>query len=313
MATKSLVTGGAGFIGSHLVDKLISLGHEVDIVDNFSTGLDENVNPKARVISNGLGVVLHNCMVDIGSYDFIFHLSGNASVVKSVGRPLLDFDYNARATLLLLEEIVNKRGPHLIYASTGAVYGNPAIVPIREQDPTVPISPYGVSKLASERMAYVYSQIYRIPVTIARLFSVYGPRQRKQVIYDIASSLVRNPYGLSLRGDGEQIRDFLYVDDAVEALIHLAMHDWGKGEVYNVASGISKTINEVADRIAGELHAEPKVSYFRDIYPGDPRAWVVRTTKINELGFFPRYSFDEGIIRTVNWIANDVYDEVEEE
>ncbi len=184
-----LVSGGAGFLGSHLVEQLTSAGAVVTIVDDLSTGHRENLSAVSDAVELKVLDIRQSIWEQIlndNQYDVIFHLAANAYVPPSVERPAWDYQINLDSTFRLLEALHTIKWPGvLIYASSAAVYGNPVRIPICEDDPTVPISPYGVAKLAAERYNAVYSQLYGLRSASLRFFSLYGPRQRKQVVYDL--------------------------------------------------------------------------------------------------------------------------------
>lgn len=300
-----LVTGGAGFIGSHLVEQLVGAGASVTVVDNFQTGRRENLSAL-----NGLVAYEDSDVRDLSwdrllterSIDFVFHMAANAYVPPSVADPAWDCAINFQATLRLLEELRLARWQgRLIYISSAAVYGNPVSMPIREDDPTVPISPYGVGKLASERYVAVYSKLYGLRAASLRFFSIYGPRQRKQVVYDLIDKITRNPDELFIHGDGTQVRDFNYVADTARAMMLVAESGRLEGEVYNVASGRETSIGELAEKLCGELDARPRFVFSGSVRPGDPEKWTVDITRLRALGYEPQVSLEEGLRSTVEW------------
>ena len=210
-----LVTGGAGFIGSHLVETLVKARANVTVVDDLRTGSEANLTglkDRVRVVR---GSVEDVCSVDGTPWDrldFIFHLANESYVPPSLEDPFSDLHNNVWTTLTILE-MVRWRHPSsvVVYTSSAAVYGEPRAIPITEQHPLMPISPYGVSKLAAEQYMSLYIRLYGLRAAVARLFSVFGPRQRKQVVYDLFSKLAHNPDKLEIIGDGTQARDLVYV------------------------------------------------------------------------------------------------------
>lgn len=303
-----LVTGGAGFIGSHLVEQLASSGSAVTVVDNLSTGhLDNLMDVDSKVNLLELDI----CHIAWGEllaerYDVIFHLAGNAYVPPSVESPAWDYQTNLDATFRLLEALRQVQWPgKLIYASSAAVYGNPGRLPICEDDPTVPISPYGVAKLAAERYVGVYGQLYGLRTTSLRFFSVYGPRQRKQVVYDLIQKIMRNPSELFIYGDGTQTRDFNYVEDTAQAATIVAERGALRGDVYNVASGRECSIRDLVEMLCRILDKSPRLVYGGDVRPGDPERWSVNTSRVATLGYRPQVSLEEGLVRTVEWIGQN--------
>lgn len=303
--TRVLVTGGAGFIGSSLVDRLATSGADVTVVDSFSTGRLENVEPwtgRVTLVVGDLVDVLRQRRLALESYDVVFHLAANAYVPRSVEDPALDYSINAHGTFCLLEAMRKSASrARLVSLSSAAVYGEPARQPISEDDTTVPISPYGVSKLAGERYLAVYAQLYGLDAVSARQFSVYGPRQRKQVVYDLLRKLAANPRRLEVIGDGSATRDLSYVSDVVDALLLCATRAPGRGEAINVASGKSYSIRELVTAICQSRGLEPEVVYTGRDRPGDAVHWRVDVTRLAGLGYQARTSLEEGLRATVRW------------
>lgn len=297
-----LVTGGAGFIGSHLVEHLVAAGAPVTVVDNLSTGQLEHLQtgaPNVKLVVGDLGDVLRLNRINLADYAFVFHLAANSYVPPSVANPAFDFHANLHNTFALLEALrQTPNAPGLVNVSSAAVYGNPARLPIRENDPTIPIAPYGVSKLAGERYAAVYSHLYGIRAVSVRLFSIYGPRQRKQVVYDLFCKLRANPKRLEILGDGSQARDFTYVLDVVQALVLVATAAPNHGEVYNVASGTTHTIAELVEACCRVAGLRPEIVYTGQIRPGDAEKWVVDISLLKQLGFNPRTDFEAALTST---------------
>jgi UDP-glucose 4-epimerase len=300
-----LVTGGAGFIGSHLVEHLVTTGARVAVLDNLSTGrLDhlQAVLPEIELIVGDLGDLLRLNQVNLDRYEYVFHLAANPYIPPSVENPSFDFRVNLHNTLLLLEALRHTAGgPRLVNVSSAAVYGDPVHLPIRETDPTVPISPYGVSKLAGERYVAVYSQLYGLRATSLRLFSVYGPRQRKQVVYDLLCKLRANPTHLEILGDGSQERDFVYVLDVVQAMVIAATAAPGRGEVYNVASGTAHRISDLVTNWCAVCKVEPKLAYTGHVRPGDAEKWAVDLSQLKQLGFQPQTLLETGLTAIRDW------------
>jgi UDP-glucose 4-epimerase len=297
-----LVTGGAGFIGSHLVEYLVAAGAQVTVVDNLSTGRLEHLRtgaPNVELVVGDLGDILRLNRIKLADYAFVFHLAANSYIPPSVANPAFDFHANLQNTFALLEALrQTSNSPGLVNVSSAAVYGNPVRLPIREADPTIPIAPYGVSKLAGERYVAVYSQLYGIRAVSVRLFSIYGPRQRKQVVYDLFCKLRANPKRLEILGNGSQARDFTYVLDVVQALVLVATVAPNHGEVYNVASGRTHTIAELVEACCRVAGLKPEIVYTGQIRPGDAEKWVVDISLLKQLGFEPRADLEAALTAT---------------
>lgn len=302
-----LVTGGAGFIGSHLVEHLVAAGAPVTVVDNLSTGRLEHLQGgvrKVELVVGDLGDILRLKRIKLDEFSFVFHLAANSYIPPSVANPAFDFHANLHNTFALLEALRQiPNAPGLVNVSSAAVYGNPARLPIRETDPTIPIAPYGVSKLAGERYVAVYSQLYGIKAVSVRLFSIFGPRQRKQVVYDLFCKLLANPKRLEILGDGSQARDFTYVLDVVQALVLVATAAPSHGEVYNVASGTTHTIAELVKACCRVSSLTPEIVYTGQTRPGDAEKWVVDISLLRQLGFDPRTDLEAALTATLHTAA----------
>jgi UDP-glucose 4-epimerase len=300
-----LVTGGAGFIGSHLVEALVARGARVTVVDNLATGDAANLRAvfgQVRLLAGDLGELLRAGALMVGEYAQVFHLAANPYIPPSVDDPAYDFRENLGNTFALLEAMRRSTSPpRLVNASSAAVYGNPARLPMSEGDPTLPISPYGVSKLAAERYVEVFARLYGLQATSLRLFSVFGPRQRKQVVFDLFRKLEERPSRLEVLGDGTQARDFTYVGDVVAAMMLVAAAAPGKGEVYNVASGTTTTISGLVAACCALWDAHPEIAYTGNVRPGDAERWDVDMTRLRALGFAPQVSLAAGLRAIQAW------------
>lgn len=300
-----LVTGGAGFLGSHLVTALVPRSERVVVVDDLSQGRLTNLGPTRNHVEHVQLDVCGDSFLDLVAtrrFTAIFHLAGNSYVPPSVTHPAFDFNANLVSTFQLLE-CLRQHSPetHLLYASSAAVYGNPDSSPINEATALAPISPYGASKLAAEQYVKVYANTYDMHTASLRYFSMYGPRQRKQVVFDILQKLHANPCRLELFGTGEELRDLTYVTDAVEATLTVAYYGGKRGAVYNIASGSSKMIRDVAGTVCHALGVSPVVAFTGSLRPGDPDRWVADPSQLFSLGFRPRTSFPSGIAAVVDW------------
>lgn len=300
-----LVTGGAGFIGSHLVELLVAADARVTVLDTLASGRRDNlvsVSDSITLTQQDIRRVAWTQYLSTHPADVIFHLAANAYVPPSVACPSFDFETNCVATFRLLEALRTMQWPgRLVFASSAAVYGNAVRVPIREDDPTVPISPYGAGKLAAERYLAIYGALYGLEVASVRFFSAYGPRQRKQVVFDLLSKLRDNRRSLVIHGDGTQVRDFLYVKDAALSAMTVAARAPMSGEAYNVGAGREYTIDILAKSLCKQLGVSPEIRYTGVNRPGDPEKLVVDITRLKSLGYQPRFDFEEGLATVVEW------------
>lgn len=300
---KILVTGGAGFIGSHVVDALIAAGHDVVVVDNLSTGKEHNLNPRARLYKIDLRDTHLIDVFNAERPEIVDHHAAQADVRKSVVDPVYDADVNILGTLNLLE-CARKTGVRkVIYISSGgAVYGEPVYLPCDEDHPVVPICPYGVTKHTIEHYLYLYKLIYGMDYTILRYANVYGPRQDPEGeagVVAIFTGRMLNGLPVAIFGSGEQQRDFVFVSDCARANV-LALSQ-GSGTIYNLGCGRATSINEIFDELkhiteypAGANYEPAKAGETFRIYLNNQRAG-------RELGWQPAYSLEQGLKLTVDY------------
>jgi UDP-glucuronate 4-epimerase len=310
-----MVTGVAGFIGSTLARRLLADGHDVVGVDSLTDYYDprlkrENLrdveHPRLRFVEADLNAIdLAALLADV---DVVYHQAGRPGVRKSWGA---DFDGyaldNVCATQKLLEAAL--RAPHLarfVYASSSSVYGNALRYPTEETDRPQPLSPYGVTKLAAEHLCTLYAENYGLPTVSLRYFTVYGPRQRPDMAFTSFCAAVRDGAEIAVFGTGDQMRDFTYVDDVVEANLYVTAADVDRGAVFNVAGGTSTTVNEVVE-LLGEISGKVPVVRRGEPVPGD----VLRTggsTRAIEaaVGWSPSTPLREGLAEQYRWAASVV-------
>lgn len=302
----SLVTGGGGFIGSHLCEALLRGGHEVIVVDHFmqSNRVNiESISDRVEIVQMDIRSRKFADLITSRDFETIFHLAGSASVPMSVQEPWEDFQNNTVGGLRMLESLrIKSADTKVIAMSSAAVYGQPSQIPISEEHSTFPISPYGAAKLAIERYVSVYCKIYGLKAASLRAFSAYGPRLRTQVVFDFIRKLRNSPGKLQIVGDGSQIRDFIFVEDVVQAILVVAEQAPMDGEVYNVASGIGVSTLELANHVSKRMGLSPKISFTGGVGEGVPDRWIAAIDRLSELGFENRYTLDEGIDRTVEWV-----------
>ena len=290
---KVIVTGGAGFIGSHIVDALVDLGYEVHIVDNMSSGNPENVNPKATLHTVDIRDGAKLSLLFAGA-TYVFHEAASLQVQYSMENPVETNDINVNGLLNVLEASRINKVKRVIFASSCAVYGDQATLPLVESMEPAPLSPYGAQKYMGEVYMKLYSQIYGLETVCLRYFNVYGKRQSVSGAYRSVvatfEELLKNGKPLTVTGDGKQTRSFVNVLDIAKANI-LAMEgeNIGKGEIINIATNEQSSINEIARLVGGEVvFIPPRV---------EPRAASGDIHKAKELlGWEPSIELSEGII-----------------
>lgn len=262
-----VVTGGAGFIGSHVVDRLVELGRRVVVIDDLRTGKRANLSrwldPRHRFdgdapalellvndVAEGIFAPLAEVTARWGPVERIIHLAAQVSVVASIANPLVDVHVNYRGTVQVLEYARATGVKKVVFSSSSAIYGDAADLPVAEHTPARPVSPYGIDKYASELMLAFYTQVHGVPTTALRFFNVYGPRQDPSSPYSGVISIFadrgRDGRELTIYGDGEQTRDFVYVGDVARAVVGAALTDGASGAVANVGTGAEITINDLA-------------------------------------------------------------------
>jgi nucleoside-diphosphate-sugar epimerase len=310
--SRILVTGGAGFIGSHQVDRLLSESFEVTVIDDLSTGQKDNVahhkNKKGfRFIRGDIRdfKLIKKIAEDV---DAIFHEAALTSVPFSVENPLLTNDINVTGTLNLLKASVDLHVKRFVFASSCAVYGN---APPPQKNETIvpnPTSPYGSSKLAAENYVRLFHQIYGLETVSLRYFNVYGPRQNFNingseggVIPIFLNRLLKNAPPI-VYGDGEQTRDFVHVQDVVEANMLALNSERAAGEVFNIATGTKASVNQVTGALKEILNRKNLETIYDSPRPGDIRNICADISKAKKvLGFHPKIALKEGLITLVDW------------
>jgi UDP-glucose 4-epimerase len=304
------VTGGAGFIGSHVADAYIATGNEVAILDDFSTGSEANVNPDAEVlrldVRNKDGVA---AAIAAFRPEVVNHHAAQSEVPKSVADPGLDAMINIVGGLNVLRASIDAGVRKFIFVSTGgALYGEPDIIPADEDHPVRPLSPYGTSKLSFEHYLGTFHRTYGLEYTVLRYANIYGPRQdfhaeEGRVIAIFASRMLAGK-PVTIDGDGEQSRDMLHVADVAVANI-AALHR-GAGGTYHISTGVPVTINELFRKLAllTDYRLEPNYGPRRkgDVF----RIALDNTRARNELGWEPKLSLEEGLAETVEYFRHQV-------
>jgi len=311
-----LVTGGAGFIGSHLVDHLLDDGHRVVVVDNESTGRRENVPAAAKYFKADVSRLDDLEMAFASGVDAVCHIAGHVSLIGSFTDPLNDLRTNVEGTVNVLQLCVRYRVPRLLYASSMTAYGRNGVLPTPEDTPCEPISYYGITKYSGER--YVHATAERrdldfdFRVTSFRMYNVYGPRQALDNPYQgvlgiFLGNIIRGE-PITIFGDGEQTRDFVYISDVVEAWARALDNPASYGRIFNLGSR-RLSINQLTDLVLAAFdrtRAEYQIRY-QPARPGEQRhaeADITRARKI--LGWQPRVTFDQGMIDTIRWASREM-------
>lgn len=305
---KILVTGGAGFIGSHIAEELVKQKHEVRILDNFSSGKIENIKPFENKIELIEGTITDKPTVDdaVKGCDYVFHEAAMVSVEESIRNPVKTWDINIRGTLLVLGAAYRFGARRVVLASSAAVYGDTLALPKREDGSLAPKSPYGESKHINEMNAQKYCKDYKLETVCLRYFNVYGPRQDPYSPYSgviskfISAALKKAPP--VIYGDGKQTRDFVFVKDVVEANLLAMKEKKAAGEIFNIGTGKETSINQLWDAVRKLTRSRQKPVY-KEPREGDIRrsfASIVKAEKI--LGYKPQYSLEEGLKDTIEWI-----------
>ncbi len=303
----ALVTGGAGFIGSHLVERLLEQGRDVRVVDNFSTGRRINVaHLLERIDLREVDIRDLDAMRDaMRNVDVVFHEAALASVPRSVEDPVTSNEVNIVGTLNVLVAARDAGVRRVVYASSSSVYGESQELPKTEEMRPLPMSPYAVGKLAGEHYCVSFNGLYDIETVCLRYFNVFGPRQDPTSQYSAAvpiftSALLRGDVP-TIYGDGEQSRDFTYVTSVVEANVLAGENDRAPGGVFNVARGDTVTVNELFTSLTGLIGVDTKAR-FADARRGDIKHSYADITRAQDvLGYVPLLGFEDGLRLTVDW------------
>lgn len=308
---RTIVTGAAGFIGSHLVRRLLDDGHDVVGVDNFSPyysrelkelNLAAVANPRFEFLEADLGAT--DLVTIFDGVDAVFHLAGQPGVRASWGSTFHEYiDANVAATQRVLEAALAADSPRIVYASSSSIYGEAETFPTDEHTIPVPRSPYGVTKLAAEHLCRLYAANFALPTVSLRFFTVYGPRQRPDMAFTRFLRAARDGREITVYGSGEQVRDFTFVSDIVDALVRAGTRTIQPGSVFNVSGGGSHSINEVLDAISKVTGSELRV-HREGIARGDVSRTSGDITSISErLRWEPRVGLEEGLLRQWEWVV----------
>jgi UDP-glucose 4-epimerase len=305
---KVLVTGGAGFIGSHVTDRLIEAGAEVVVLDDLSSGHRESVHPQARFYQADIGSPDIRAIFERERFDCVDHHAAQMNVRRSVDDPVFDARVNILGSLNLLQAAVASGVKKVVFASTGgAIYGEQLRFPADETHQTSPLSPYGVAKLAVEKYLAFYEAVYTLPSVVLRYANVYGPRQDphgEAGVVAIFSERLLQAKPVVINGDGSQTRDFIYVGDVVRANFLAVTTDLGG--IYNVGTGLETSVNDLYAALA--KHAGAAVTaHYGPAKAGEQRRSVLDSRKLQAaVPWRPEVALDEGLRRTIAYFASRV-------
>jgi UDP-glucose 4-epimerase len=305
---KTLVTGGAGFIGSNLVRALLERGDDVRVLDNFSTGNRANLEGlDVEIVEGELRSYerVHNA---VRGTEVVYHLGALGSVPRSVQDPLTSSAVNVEGTLNVLLAARDEAVRRVVFASSSSVYGSKEQLPVDESMQADPISPYGVAKLAAERYCVSFSRVYEsFESVVLRYFNVFGPRQspfsQYAAMVPLFITAIANGEPVTVYGDGEQSRDFTYVANVVDATIRAAHAEGASGRIFNVAAGSPASVNDVADAIS-RIVGKPVEKRFAPPRPGDIRnSWADVSKAKDALGYEPSVDLEQGMRRTIEHLG----------
>jgi len=314
---KTLITGGAGFIGSHLIDTLLTKENTITVLDNLTTGTPQNIqqwlgNPNLTFIKADLLNPVALKKLEPNHYDTIFHLAANPEVKIGATNPKIHFQQNITATHNLLETIrKTKNKPTLVFTSTSTVYGEPTKIPTPENyAPLKPISTYGASKLASEALISAYAHTYNFKAIIIRLANIVGPRSQHGVVHDFIQKLNKNPNKLEILGDGTQNKSYLYITDCINAILLTLQKSKEQVNIYNIGSEDQTTVTEIAKIITQEMGIKNvKFKFTGGVdggrgWKGDVKNMLLDISKLKTHEWKPKYNSQQAITKTVKHLTN---------
>jgi UDP-glucose 4-epimerase len=304
---KALVTGGAGFIGSNLAHTLLARGHDVRLLDNFSTGHRTNIELLDAEVVEGDLRSYERVAAAVGGVEVVFHQGALPSVPRSIQDPLTSTAVNVEGTLNVILAARDAGVRRIVFASSSSVYGDAPGMPRRESQPLSPLAPYAVSKLAAEQYCMVANRVYGVETVALRYFNVFGERQDPLSGYAaVIPKFIRmmlDGQRPTIFGDGETSRDFTHVENVVEANLAAAVEPAAAGRVMNIAVGSSHTLNELISELQGLVDSELEPEYGPP-RPGDVSESLADVSLARELlGYEPRVEFEEGLQRTIAWIV----------
>lgn len=302
---KILVTGGAGFIGSNLVDELVKQGHDVVVVDNLLSGSKTNVNKDAKFIKLNINSDKLKKVFAKEKPEIVYHLAAQLDVTKSVENPVWDAEQNILGSINLLENCKNFGVKKIIFSSTCAVYGDTVNVPTTEDARPNPLSPYGIAKLAVEKYLEYYFKTYKLPYVVLRYANVYGPRQifagEGGVVAIFINKFIKNDIP-TIHGDGTQTRDYVYVSDVVDANLDALTSD--RAGIFNIGTTIETDVNTLANMIKSNFENAKEIPHGPGRTVDQKRSALEYTRAKNELRWQPSIKLEVGIKKTIEWFRN---------
>ena len=308
--SRILVTGGAGFIGSHVCERLLARGDELVVLDNFNDFYDPRLKRQnaellsaARVVTGDIrDAELVAQLFAEGNFDAVIHLAAMAGVRPSLEDPLHYADVNVRGTLILLEELRQRPETRFVFASSSSVYGSNERIPFREADEIHhPVSPYAATKRSGELLCYTHHHLYKIPTTCLRFFTVYGPRQRPEMAIAKFTRAILDGQPIPFFGDGSTRRDYTYIDDIVDGVVG-ALDNCSGYEIYNLGESATTTLETLVEEL-GRLCGKEPILDRQPLQPGDVLVTCADVTRAREaLGYAPSVPVKEGLRRYVEWV-----------
>ena len=306
---KTLVTGGAGFIGSNLVEELVKQNHEVIVLDNLETGKEENLASIKDEITFHKETITNNLKSILKDIDIVFHLAALPRVQFSIHNPIRSHETNINGSFNLLKLCSDAGVKRFIFSSSSSIYGNQETLPLRETMKPNPMSPYALHKLTIEHYCKLFHELYGLKTISLRYFNVYGPKQDPSGDYAILIprfiNMISKDSPPTIRGDGDQTRDFTFVDDVISANLAAASSRNKKifGEAFNIGAGNNISVNEITEKLLKHLNSNLKPIYVSPVIePKDTLADVSKAKSL--LGWQPKIKIDEGLKKTVEYYAN---------
>jgi UDP-glucose 4-epimerase len=301
---KALVTGGAGFVGSHLVDVLLSEGYEVIVVDDLSSGFRKNIDSRVKFIRGDVKDrnLIERCSRKCDAiFDYAaFHPNIVGHIMKQASQDPARDAAETLSGIINVLEAARKSGSKVVFASTAAVYGEPKRNPVSEKAEVKPTSPYGVSKYCGEHYCRFYHEQYGVKTYIGRIFNSYGPRMYKYLLFDAMHKLAQNHNQLKLLGTGEEVRDYIFVGDTANAFYAISQSDY-EAEPVNIGTGIGTSVKEMIRTLCDAMGIDPEVKFGGESWKGNTNAIYADVKCLKKTGWKPRYGLKEGVRLFVEW------------